>query len=79
MDWARGIRVNRNGHRRECSLMLVLVLVLLLHRVLAIADRNLVGCPLRIAAFNYLPQLSMASAIINNLVASSTAIGDSDQ
>ena len=58
MDWARGIRVNRNGHRRECSLMLVLVLVLLLHRVLAIADRNLVGCPLRalrslIAAFNY--------------------------
>ena len=49
MDWARGIRVNRNGHRRECSLMLVLVLVLLLHRVLAIVDRNLVGCPLRIA------------------------------
>ena len=58
MDWAPGVRVNRNGHRRQCSLMLVLVLVRLLHRVLAIADRNLVGCPLRalrslIAAFNY--------------------------
>ena len=41
MDWAPGVRVNRNGHRQQCSLMLVLVLVRLLHRVLAIADRNL--------------------------------------
>ena len=51
MDWARGIRVNRNGHRRECSLMLVLVLVLLLHRVLATTDAGVVVALRSLIAF----------------------------
>ena len=51
MDCARGIRVNRNCHRRDRSLMLVLVLVLFLHRVLATTDAGVVVALRSLIAF----------------------------